>query len=163
MLMVRLRWPLSRSVLALLTIALASTGCGDSDSGRVSGKVRLNDAPVPAGTVTFHGDNNRSASAFIEADGTYTVTGVPLGPVKVTVTAPAPMSDKGKKQLEKARKISIEGRSDVVEIPARYGRPEQSGLQLTVAPGRQTFDIALVPESPGADGAREGRKNLRNK
>ncbi|WP_171469732.1 carboxypeptidase-like regulatory domain-containing protein [Frigoriglobus tundricola] len=145
--------------MALLAIALASTGCGDSDSGRVSGKVRLNDAPVPAGTVTFHGENNRSASALLDADGTYTATGVPLGAVKVTVTTPAQMGEKAKKALEKARNVSIQGRSDAVEIPARYGRPEQSGLQLTVTSGRQTFDIDLVPESPGADGTREGRKN----
>ncbi len=160
---VRFRWPSSRPAAALLAIALASTGCGDSDSGRVSGKVHLNGAPVPAGTVTFHGEGNRSASTFLEADGTYTATGVPLGAVKVTVTTPAQMSDKAKKALEKARNVSVPGQTGVVEIPARYGRPEQSGLQLTVTPGRQTFDIELVPESPGASGARDGRMNIHKK
>jgi hypothetical protein len=129
---------------AVLLLGLALPGCGDSESGSVSGQVRFNGALLPSGTVTFYGANNLSASAPIAADGGYTATKVPVGPVKVTVTTPPPVSEGGKKAFEKMRKgatASLGG--ETVAIPPRYGTPDQSGLELTVTSGSQVYEIDL--------------------
>jgi hypothetical protein len=128
----------------ILLLVLLILGCGQSENGRVSGKVRYNDTALPSGTVTFYGHDNLSDQAFIDPDGSYIATKVPLGPVKITVSTPQPVSDKSKKAFEKIRKgatTSLGG--ETIAIPSRYSKPEQSGLELTVTKGTQIYNIDL--------------------
>jgi hypothetical protein len=126
----------------ILLLGFALTGCGDSESGSVSGTVRFKDTPLPSGTVTFYGPNSLTASAPIQADGTYSATKVPLGSVKVAVNTPPAASEKAKAAFEKMRKGASLG-GETVSIPPRYGKPDQSGLELTVATGAQVYNIDL--------------------
>jgi hypothetical protein len=126
----------------ILLLALTLSGCGRSAT--VSGTVRYKDAPLPSGTVTFHGPNSQTAIALINSDGSYTATKVPLGPVKVAVTTPPPVSAakvKLAQQVKKGQLISPGAKP--VSIPKQYGDPERSGLELTVTTGSQPFNIDL--------------------
>lgn len=64
-----------------LSVPLAA-GCGGK--GKVSGTVTLDGQPLPAGTITFVPSTGPGAAGKIE-DGNYSVTGVPVGKVAVTV------------------------------------------------------------------------------
>jgi hypothetical protein len=75
----------SRRVLFLGVLALSvplAVGCGGK--GKVSGTVTLDGQPLPAGTITFVPSKGPGAAGKIE-DGKYSVTGVPVGKMTVTV------------------------------------------------------------------------------
>ncbi|HEY7424254.1 MAG TPA: carboxypeptidase-like regulatory domain-containing protein [Gemmataceae bacterium] len=141
----------------VLPAILLSLGCG-GPKGAVSGRVTYLDKPLPGGTVTFFGSENRVAgSSDISLDGIYSMVKVPTGPVTITVTAPtafirdpnAPKlppvpTGKGEKQKGWEKRI-VELRKTGIRltIPAKYSMPEQSGLTYTVQPGSQEHNIDL--------------------
>jgi hypothetical protein len=142
----------------VLPSLLFSLGCGDP-KGEISGKVTYQDKPIPGGTVTFFGAEDRVVgSAPISAEGIYSVAKVPAGPVKITVTAPTivtrdpkapPLSPlptgKGtarRKAIEKRERDMWESNIRM-DIPAKYSMPDQSGLTYTVQPGKQEYPIEL--------------------
>jgi hypothetical protein len=130
---------------AALNILLVSSisGCGDS-SATVTGHVRYKGEAVAVGNVTFYGSDNQLSTALINADGSYTATKVPLGPVKVAVTTPpknpAALANRAQKRKQGQVKPPAAKR---VFVPSKYSRPDKSGLELTVTSGTQTFDIDL--------------------
>lgn len=143
----------------VLPALLLSVGCG-GPKGDVSGRVTYLDKPLPKGTVTFFGSENRVVgSSVISSDGTYSMVKVPAGPVTITVAAPIitirdpnapklppPSTEKGGKQKElikRSREKRKSGAGTRLEIPAKYGMPEQSGLTYTVQPGSQEHNIDL--------------------
>jgi hypothetical protein len=128
---------------------LLSVGCGAS-KGDVSGKVNYRGKPLPAGTVTFFGADDRVVgSSQVSAAGDYSMTKVLAGPVKITVTVPpairdpsAPPPPKGGKKKEQDPKE--EERFLIhLDVPAKYRFPDQSGLTYTVQPGKQEHTIDL--------------------
>jgi hypothetical protein len=136
-----------KATLAILVLLLA-VGCGPK-TGNVTGKVTYKGAPVPAGTVTFHGENGSVQASWITPNGGYTINGVPPGSVKVSVIpssqgrAPAPPRGK-----TSAAHPSGKGAGDVAAIPAvpipdKYKDPARSGLMYTVVAGEQSIDIPL--------------------
>jgi hypothetical protein len=148
----------------ILPALLLCLGCG-GDKGDISGKVTYRDKPLPAGTVTFFGPGDQVVgSSPISADGNYSITKVPVGPVRITVSAPAairnpsapppPMGAKKKMMEERTSKGGVdprsrkeveEGRKYLIrlDVPAKYGLPDQSGLTYTVQPGAQEHNIDL--------------------
>jgi hypothetical protein len=131
-----------RSLLAFsLTLFLVATlaGCGGPKVGQVSGTVTYQNKPLPNGTVTFLGPDNKGDSANID-NGSYTASKVPVGSCKVTVStsassgAPKPVAVPG-----------VPPPPEAVPIPGKYSKPESSGLTLEVKTGGQTFDIPLQP------------------
>jgi hypothetical protein len=147
----------------VLPVLLLCFGCG-GPKGEVSGKVTYLGKPLPTGSVTFFGPGDQVVgSAAIFAGGDYRMTKVPVGEVRVTVSAPAAIRDPKAPPLRKGGKKRIEGegqgkkgdprtRKDVEEakkflirldVPAKYGLPDQSGLTYTVQPGSQEYNIDL--------------------
>ena len=130
---------------AALTVLLVSavSGCG-KPGGTVTGHVRCKGETVTAGTVFFYGPDDQVVITSINSDGSYTATKVPLGPVKVAVTTPTQMPAEMVKNIEKMRKGKFTlPATKTVSVPDQYGKPEQSGLELTVAKGSQFFEIDL--------------------
>jgi hypothetical protein len=132
-----------------LSALLLCLGCG-GPKGDVSGKVTWRSKPLPAGTVTFFGPEDRViGNSQISADGEYTIPKVPAGPVRITVTVPpsvrdpsAPPPSKGGKK--KGKDLTEERRSIIrLDVPAKYRMPDQSGLTYTVQPGPQEHNIDL--------------------
>jgi hypothetical protein len=128
------------SVVLLLA---ACAGCGGV--GNVSGKVYLNDVPVPDGEVVFQ-QGNKNISASIKQDGSYEAAGVPSGTCKVAVLnpvkdVPGPPTKKGPKTDDNPKNKA----AAAFKIPPQYANPEKSGLTVTVSKGETTpYDIKLM-------------------
>src|SRR5262249_47291974 len=95
----------------------------------------------------FYGD--------IQPDGTYTVSGVPVGQAKVVVSSPDPRIVGGKKNprgdKQRAGREDADVRPELkidpknwFPIPPKYSDPSQTDLTVTVDRGQTAFDIKLV-------------------
>jgi hypothetical protein len=154
--MIRGYWA-RRSVATCLLFAItAISGCGGG-KGEVSGRVLFKNEPLASGRVTFlcqTGTKEVFSSEIVK--GKYTISGVPVGPVKITVETfpPAPAASVPTK-IPGGLPPDIKGlpepgappapREKFVAIPPRYGNLGQSGLSYTVTQGEQTHDIPLQP------------------
>jgi hypothetical protein len=146
-----------RSFTAIVAfMALAAVGCGGG-KGEVSGQVKFKDEPLPSGRVTFvcqSGAKEVFSSEIVK--GRYTIAGIPVGPVKITVeTFPPAPAKAPPSNIPGGIPPNIKGMpppgapslapEKYVAIPARYGNMEQSRLSYTVTSGQQEHDINLQP------------------
>jgi hypothetical protein len=137
---------LRSSALALLLCGLAA-GC-DSGPGEVSGTVRYQGKPLPAGTIQFLAADGVPYAAAIQPDGTYTVR-LPAGPAKVLVRCvdEARLSQAvGKAAANRhsrtaAAPVAV---ANVSRIPQRYADWDASGLKLVVQAGENVQDFNLT-------------------
>lgn len=146
-----------RSLAGLLfAAALMLTGCGDLPRGSLHGAVTLKGEPLAGATVMFFGRDNQVYRADLTKEGTYTVSGVPLGPIRVAVqqflpsVTPRPDPPPGgprKPEMGEARdavwkppEITAEERP---RVPAVYGDPGTSGLELELAAADQEWSADL--------------------
>ncbi len=76
------------SCLVLLFVALMvpvfSSGCGGAATAEISGTVKRDGEPLPAGRISFTVDGKGASGQIV--NGAYTVKGVPIGQAKVSVT-----------------------------------------------------------------------------
>jgi hypothetical protein len=144
--------------IALLFATLAAwvfaVGC-DGPKGTVTGSVKYKDQVVKGGTVTFVGaDGKGGGSSPIAEDGTYTITDVPVGDMKIaveTVSMKPSGMDKGH-QYKPPKEAPPEAAGGMpggkakdrfVPIPDSYSDVHTSGLTYTVKPGKQDYPIVL--------------------
>jgi hypothetical protein len=121
-------------------LLLAGAGCGSNRSAEVAGTVRFKDRPLASGSVTFVDAEGKRAHSPIAPDGRYTVRGLATGPAQVCVSSHPPVPA-GLLRPEEQRGHA----ATAVAIPARYARPETSGLEVQVRRGRQERDLDLTP------------------
>ena len=126
----------------------AASGCGGG-TGDVTGSVKYKGKALDGGQIQFKGSNGKTASADINPDGTYTVTGVPTGTVKVAVSYVDP------KVVEHFKALSAGGRgesktpppkgepSQFDKVPQKYGDFDGSGLTVEVKTGPNKHDVDL--------------------
>jgi len=146
--------PLIRSLAAAMLFAAA--GCG-GDTANVEGKVTYNGKPVVYGTVVVVGADGIPKSGAIQPDGSYRVSGVPVGSARVAVTSPrppgrepprkrAPVSrdtvDEDKPEAEPPPPASPDVIQNWVSLPEKFGDPNKSEVTVTVKSG-QPADIVL--------------------
>jgi hypothetical protein len=131
----------------ILLSTLTSLGCSGSPA-TVNGTVTLDGAAVEGsadvyGTVTFSREDGTGAPAvgIIKSAGRYDIaTGTKEGlepgnyMVGVSVKKILPPASPG--GLTRPERMS----------PAKYAKPESSGLRAVVQPGQNTFDFALTSE-----------------
>jgi hypothetical protein len=148
----------------LVSSLLLALGCGSR--GSVTGTVTYRGKSMPGGMVLFIHEHKGAFSAAIKEDGTYQIADIPGGSVKIAVTVPAFRPATGgshyvptEEELEKLQKShprlskedlkqmmgvrSATPRGKALQIPEKYGNPEESGLTYTVIGGPQTHDINL--------------------
>jgi hypothetical protein len=136
----RLRW-------GGAALIIAATGCADP-LAHVSGSVSLDGQPLPGGRVTFlcDGKGRPVVSSPISASGRYEIPNLPVGQAKVAVQTFKPRP-KPEPVLHPVTGEPVgDGSEDTggyVPIPGRYAAPQSSGLEYTLRPGEQTFDIVL--------------------
>ena len=139
----------SRSLVAGLTAclvaALAASGCGGSGSAtKLSGKVTYKGEPVP-GAITLETTVNGTPSKYpaaISADGKFETVGVPKGTYQVGIT-PVPSST----TVTPGGSLPPGAAGSApkhVDIPAKYLKPETSGLTWEVTGSSQTKDFDLT-------------------
>ena len=138
------------SVLVLLA-AMTICGCGGGDNGELSGVVKFKDQPLPSGRITFHSEAGDKPTKSGEIkDGHYSVSGLPVGPCKVSVETfqrravdPKMMpKDLGIKPPEDTDPTKA---GKFVPIPLRYADPSTSELDFDVNGGPQPKDFNLKP------------------
>lgn len=132
--------------LAAAVLVLAATGCG-KPTGNISGKVLYQDKPLPGGYVNFMGQGSDSTvkASAIEKDGSYSITGMPVGEAKITVQGIfAPLQPtQGGLPPAAAGSSSQAANRPTVYVPPEYGNAEMSKLTYTVVSGAQTHNIEL--------------------
>lgn len=114
-------------------------GCGRS-WGEVSGTVRYQGKPLPKGSITFYDEANQSLTSAINADGSYNVSKVATGKVKVAVSLPMYIAMQG--DTKGMARMAAERRT-LPNLPVRYADAEKSGLDREVKSGSQTIDFDL--------------------
>jgi hypothetical protein len=153
------------SLCLLSSLLVLAAGCG-SKGGTVSGKVYYKDKPLPAGSVQFFPEGKGGDfSSPIKEDGSYSISKVPPGPVKITVIVntgnptaanmPPMARGKGAQAMKNASEMMKKGKEGGegggnpfemkkgISIPPNYGNPETSNLKLDVTGGNQPYDIKL--------------------
>jgi hypothetical protein len=144
-----------RRIAAALTasaVCLLLSGCGNG-LARVSGQVTLDGQPIRAGagnvrvTVQFQPANGTGSTAIGLADenGNYSLAtgsqdGIPPGDYLVTCTASELLPATAGSSTRGSRRIS----------DPKYANAKTSGLQFTVQPGNNAFDIPLVSSAKSA-------------
>jgi hypothetical protein len=125
------------AALALLGIA-ALAGCNANKRLTITGTVTYKGKPLPSGIVRFYSGRDRMSMATVEADGTFAVTDVPPGPVKVTVE-PDPQASKHRSMGGGAN----EPAPKPVAIPSKYADPTTSGLEYNITGGSNKLEVKL--------------------
>lgn len=132
---------------SFLLAALAAAGCGNNTT-TVSGRVSYNGKPVVFGTVVMVGANGVPVNGPIQPDGSFTVSGVPVGTVKVSVNSPPPPganvknTNRGRDGEEEKRGGGDEkpASPEVIKnwfvLPDKFGDPNKSGVTVTVTKGQ---------------------------
>ena len=160
----------NRSLAAILALLIVA-GCSRQDGLKLapaSGTVSYQGRPLADAVVMFAPDEGPLALGTTDLDGRFTLStgnrrGVSLGPSHVAVNmatpegdsdlqapAPARNAEEAQAYLEKAGQMqqALNERGGQGEarsvIPAKYTRPDTSGLTFTVkAKGGNKFDIKL--------------------
>ena len=131
------------SLMLLALVLLVPAGCERPEPlGKVFGKVTLHGAPLSEGLLIF---SNRETGVYMTAnlrpDGTYELQtakgfGLPLGSYHIAVSPPLPDLITGKTPAETPP-------TPPVEIPAKFRKPETSGLTIEVQMGDNPKNIDL--------------------
>ncbi len=141
----------SLSFAALLVLGVVGCGGGKAD---VTGKVTLNNQPIPWGRITFVSEaGNKPAISSPIRNGTFTIKDCPVGKAKISIEswearAPnrnVPESMKGFKPPEGVDEPPPEVIGKYVPIASRYTSPDTSGLEYQVKRGENTCDLPLGP------------------
>jgi hypothetical protein len=149
------------SRILLFVLAAGCLGCGGGNppltGASVQGVVRYKGKPVTGGTIFLFAkeedSRNPVAEGQIDGNGTYQVKNAPLGPVKVVVdTSTARFDPRAMIEMAKAKGARIDDSKlnspqgpslKYVEIDPKYGDPNKTTVEITVAQGENTQDIDL--------------------
>lgn len=136
---------LRRSAWGLTAFLLLACGC--ARTATVSGKVTYKGRAVTYGSVIMVLTDKTARSTFIEADGSYTVQGVPPGVVKIGVISPDPAKARTVIQKSDSGLTGKEAAQAAAKrwfgLPRQFADPETSGLTCTIGRGRVQHDIDL--------------------
>ncbi|MGL4551282.1 MAG: hypothetical protein ACRC33_08840 [Gemmataceae bacterium] len=125
------------ALVAALAAVLSAAGCGDPNSGTVSGKVTVGGKPLADGTVQFVPVDGSTATAGGKVkDGGYSVK-VPVGTMKVSFSAPKVVGQKKVYNTPDSPVMPVTAEG----LPARFN--EKTELTLTVKSGSNQKDWAL--------------------
>ena len=129
--------------LAAALLTLAASGCG-KPAGYISGKVTLQGKALPGGYVNFscEGATPTVKTSVIQADGSYSIRDMPVGPAKIAVQGILGPQGPGT-GTKPAGTVPPSGGGKTVYVPPEFGNAETSKLTYTVVNGSQTHDIAL--------------------
>ncbi len=102
----------------------------------VNGTVRYKGQPVPSGILQFVGDGGTYSAAALQSDGTFIITDVVPGEVKVGIQErpQSAGSSSGKDGGPRPAPVSL---------PPQYRDPQTSGLTYTITPETKALNIDL--------------------
>ncbi len=146
-------------------MVILAAGCGDVPRSRVHGKVTYQGKPVAGVTAVFLASDNSTYPVDLKADGSYEVSGVPRGAVKVSLQQAEGRPGAKSEVALGARKSGVsseeskdnqKGASRMTEpsgnpiipvagprLPAVYTDPERSGLGFDLKDPDQAWSVDL--------------------
>jgi hypothetical protein len=123
--------------LAAVVVVVVS-GC--SDQGKkvtINGTISYRGQPVPSGILRFVGLEGAYSAAVIQPDGTFIITDVVPGEVKVGVMeSPQGSGSSG-------GKTSPAAKAPTFSLPGKYQNPESSGLTYTITSETRQLNIDI--------------------
>lgn len=131
-----------------ITAALAS-GCADERRSTVRGTVTLKGQPLSAGVVRIYSPDDRISTAYVQPDGSFAVTDVLPGTVRVavlpsnTTSMPSPKDKDAKGRPKKPAAPGVDEKGARSPIPKKYQDVNTSGLSFTITPTTETVDVRL--------------------
>lgn|GEM_PF-4179324 len=140
---------MSRTIL--LAAALLSAGCFGPEPEPdhvLTGTVTYGGERPLAGSVAFLGSRGQVATATLNDDGSFRIVNPPTGRVRVGVvnhpTGPVPMPSPGTNaKSDPARAFCIVPPRPQIRFPVRFAEASTSTLEVEIARGQSTLDIAL--------------------
>jgi hypothetical protein len=143
--------------LLLIVLATTFTGCGgDKPRGTVHGTLKYQGKPLSGCTIILMASDNQTHRAETTKDGTYTLTGVVYGPVKVSIqqeVARVPIRPQfdarsGKGNMSESKDASAPPPPNVAPklaftLPALYADPTNSGLSFEMNSPDQEWNADL--------------------
>jgi hypothetical protein len=150
--------------LLRLGVAVFAAGCGlliascgygvkeerlPETGATLEGKITYGAEQVPVALVIVAGDKGSATGYVDEATGRYKITNVPLGAVKIGVNTEAAKGEmQGKLMSGYYKGPDAKGKGTVampkiVDVPAKFSKPETSNITTTVNEGANTFDIEI--------------------
>lgn len=128
-------------LLGLLTVvAVAVAGCsGGVKKVTFHGTVSYKGQPVRSGIVKFVGPEGSYSAAVLQSDGTFIVTDVVPGEVKVGVME----APQGSGSSSSDDKKTPGPKTPPVSLPEKYREPETSGLKYTITPETKELNIEI--------------------
>jgi hypothetical protein len=139
-------WVPVRSVFyfaAMGLVMLSLIGCGGQ--GDVSGTVSFQGKPLVFGTVQFEASDGSLKQGNIKEDGTYAVSGIPIGPAKAAVNSPNPNGG-DRQPLIREGQAPPPPRPEIpgwFPIPEEYQNLSKPQLSFPIKGGRNKIDIEL--------------------
>jgi hypothetical protein len=133
----------STAAAALAAAAVLAAGCGGGSTGAVSGEVTLDGQPLKDGFIRFvPADGKAAAVDGPIADGKFRVAAVPVGEVKVEVTAQKVV---GKHKVYDAPDSPT---VDITEqyIPQRYNAQTELKMTVQAGPQEKKFELTSDPK-----------------
>jgi hypothetical protein len=119
----------------------------------IHGVIQYEGKPVTDATVIFIASDNKTHLARLKEDGSYHVTGVAQGPVKVSIQSSAPRVAPRADPRSEYGKVGVAEAKDAARprpvapagtvIPAIYQDPEKSGLAFDLKEVNQEWSIDL--------------------
>ncbi|MCI0463444.1 MAG: hypothetical protein L0Z62_41430 [Gemmataceae bacterium] len=126
--------------LGLAAVVLVPvSGCGGARKVTVSGTVAYKGQKLSSGFLQFVGPEGAYSGSSIQADGSYIITDVVPGEVKVGVQ-PTPQ---GSGSSSSGDKPGADPKAVPVELPERFRDPEKSGVKYTITPDTRELHIDL--------------------
>ena len=134
------RMPRRLAVAAGCLALLVGAGCSRADkSATIHGTITYKGEPVKSGVLRFVGENEAFATAAIRPDGTFTITDVKPGEVKVGLMS-GPQSSGAPDAKPGARTVA---KKAAPPVPAKYAEPASSGLKYTITSDTKSLAIEL--------------------
>src|SRR5437588_3553045 len=132
------QWALVAGGVFLVLIGAAGVAGGRGNKSEVTGKVTYRGRPVVCGAVILVSTDGVTAAAGpIKPDGTYTVTGMKPGEVRVGVISRDPTATQRQhnqrwakitRPVEQASVKAPVDRKKWMKLPPKYEEPETSGI-----------------------------------
>jgi hypothetical protein len=157
-----------RTLSLFVCLACLFTACTPAQpkTGSLSGKVMHSGKPLPGGNMTFHPKSGPDAKIQIAADGTFEVTGLPVGEVTVSIETESikqmaadmekfgdmvkmPVMPKDPSAFKDKKDFTVMKMADkmkgikYVAINEKYRDPAKSGLTVTILEGPQEKTFAV--------------------
>jgi hypothetical protein len=122
----------SVAAAGLFVVLLSALGCGNSNSGQVTGLIQLDGKPLDEGQITFFPEDGKTKTTGgkIETGGRYSVL-VPAGTMKVVISAPKVVGKKKIYPTPDSPEMPITKES----LPSQYSDMFQTKLRLEVVAG----------------------------